>query len=104
MPGDSRRQSAFRLLHVPPSNLRNHFDFRRACGWMEFLGLARQLVRPFSSSSAVALIIVTRVAAAYCSRHGVPASVVNVPLLENQPFTPSDGAPINQEKNASSCK
>lgn len=31
-----------------------------------------------------------------------PASLVNVPLLEYQPFTPSDCPPKNQEKNASS--
>jgi hypothetical protein len=38
----------------------------------------------------------------YCSRQGVPASVVKVPLFENQPLMPIDGPPKNQEKNANS--
>jgi len=33
----------------------------------------------------------------YCSRQGAPASVVKVPLFENQPLMPIDGPPKNQE-------
>ncbi len=40
----------------------------------------------------------------YCSRQGVPASVVKVPLSEYQPLMPIDGPPKNQEKNANSCR
>jgi hypothetical protein len=40
----------------------------------------------------------------YCSRQGAPASVVKVPLFENQPLMPMDGPPKNQEKNANSCR
>jgi hypothetical protein len=40
----------------------------------------------------------------YCSRQGVPASVVKVPLFEYQPLIPIDGPPKNHEKNANSCR
>ena len=33
-----------------------------------------------------------------------PASVRKVPLFENQPLIPTEGAPKNHEKNASSCR
>jgi hypothetical protein len=35
---------------------------------------------------------------------GGPASVKKVPLSENQPLIPTEGAPKNQEKNANSCR
>jgi hypothetical protein len=36
--------------------------------------------------------------------HGGPASVRKVPLSENQPLAPIEGAPKNQEKKANSCR